>query len=450
MRTHLLLPCRCFVLLFGVLLTPAAVLAQGQLGDWDSLSKAYDQNEARRKDLFKGDVGAAGAGDKKIAEASARWFIYRISHTSVLIDQAKLARVHKEFNDIVKNVLMEPKAQATNRAFVNMFGVALVQSMKDVLEQNASGRPQAYVHACMMLPTMAKLKQGDVGDYLVSLMSDPKGSDVARLHAVKALREYLPVDSLDANGNYDLADKNVIAKKARDVKYVDALVKYVETPVKVDGMSSEEAAAVNYLRREAIITLASTEAPAVATLKKVGKIEGGVAPTLMRVCAGNLEPAPMLQEKIEAAIGLCKMRYWNPNFSSKIKNAHQDEYQAELAAYLVGKTLDEFIGAYKADFENFTAKGAARRLPRTAFRLEAKRLDAALTEIANYSEGAPAAGNAQKLKKEAAPVLTSISKHENLNNDLIFRNKVVPSLRPKTGYVFKSLKTAEITLPPQP
>jgi hypothetical protein len=445
MRTHLCLPCRSIVLLFGVLFTPAAAWAQGQLGDMDGLSRGYDQNIARRKELREGTATAAGAADKKIAEASAKWFIYRISHQSVLIETGKLTKVHSDFVGEV-NHLMDKDRQKTNRAFVNMFGAALAACLKDVLDANATGRPQCYVHACMMLPTMAKLKQDDIGDYVVGLLSDPKASDVARLHALKALKEFLPVDSLDDQTN-DLTDPKVKAKKARDIKYVDTLVKYIETPVKTDAMPPDEAAAVHYLRREAIASLVNAEAPAVAAItKKVGKIEGGVAPTLLRVLAGNLEPAPTLQEKIEAALGLCKMRYWNPNFSAKVKNAHLEDYKPELAVYLVGKTLDEFIGAYKADYEIFTSRTKEHKFPRTAFKVEAKRFDAALTEMANNAEGSPAAANAQRVKKEATPILTGIYKYENLNNDLTFRQKTVPSLRPKNGYVFKMLKTAEIPL----
>lgn len=443
MRSCLGLRLRYCVLLFGVMFTPAVGWAQGQLGDMDSLGKAFYQNESRRKELFKGDVSASGAGDKKIAEACAKWYIYRITHGPVLNHPGNLAKVHAEFNTAVAN-LMEKEPQKGNRAFVNMLGVYLVESMKEALNENASGKPQAYVHACMMLPTMAKLKQDDIGEYLAALVSDPKAEDVARLHALKGLREYFPVESLDANS--ELTEPRVAKRKARDVKYVEALTKYIEAPIKVDAMTPEEAAAVRYLRREAIITLAQAEAPAVAALTKKNKLEGAVAPTLMRVIAGNLEPTPALQEKIEAAIGLCKMHYWNPNGSAKIRNAHLDDYQADLGVYLVARTLDEFIGAYKADYDSFSAKGPGRKLPRIAFKVDAKRFDVALTEMANYSEGAPASANAQKLKKEAMPILAKISKYEQVDNDQVFRQKVVPSLRPKNGYVFKTLKTAEIPL----
>jgi hypothetical protein len=431
---------RCLALLFGVLFTPAA-WAQGQLGDNDSLSKAFYQNEARRKELVDGTVTASGAADKKIAEAAAKWYIYRISHASVYVTPGNLAKVHAEFNSTVAN-LMEKEKQKSNRAYVNLFGAALVESVKDVLKENATNsKPQVYVHACMMLPTMAKLKQDDVGDYLLSLVGDPKVNDVARLHAVKGLREYLPVDSVHP----DVAEVN-LKKKARDVKLIDTLGKYIEGPINVEAMTPEEAAAVNYLRREAIITLALAESPAVAANKKAAKIEGGAAPTLMRVIAGNLEPAPTLQEKIEAAVGLCKMRYWNPNASAKIRNAHFDEYKPELAVYLVGKTLDEFIGAYKADYDSFSPKDKSRKVPRIAFKAEAKRFEAALTELVNNAEGSSAGPNAQKLKAGAAPILADMGRYLNLNNDQAFRQKIVPSLRPKNGYVFQTLKTAEIPL----
>ena len=421
-----------FVLGLGLFLAiPCATNGQ-QLGDMDSLSKAFEQNPQRRKELFDGTT-QPGAADKKFAEAAAQWYVYRITHKTVLGNPVLLARVYTDLDNAVKNA-MDKDRQVKNRAFMNLFSGALVASMKEALAANININPTVVVHAGMMLPTMAKLKQDSISDYLMGLVSDEKSEDVIRLYALKGLKETMPIRTqLEEE---DFTDKAFVARKNRDVKAVETLTKYIERPVKIDGLPYEEVEAIRYLRREAIISLAHAGAPAVLALKKPEKKEGLLAPTLLRVLSKDgLEPPASLQEKIEAALGLCAMKY--PNMP---------EYEPAVAIYLIGRTLDEVIGEYKLDYKNFVAAGAGRKLPRIAWKTESKRLDAGLKELAENGKGTNAKQAAEKLKSQASPILTAIYQYNVQLNDLPFRNDTVPGLKPKTGYPFKSLKTPEIPL----
>ena len=69
----------CLPILFAALGTivalPADTWAQGQLGDMKSLTDAYRQGEARRKEL---DTGVSPvAKDKQVAEAAAQYYLHR-------------------------------------------------------------------------------------------------------------------------------------------------------------------------------------------------------------------------------------------------------------------------------------------------------------------------------------------------------------------------------------
>jgi hypothetical protein len=293
----------------------------------------------------------------------------------------------------------------------------------------------------MMLQTMAKFKQENIGDYLVALVSKNETHPIIRLYAIKALREYLPITSYDENANF--FSKPLLAKKKADLKYVEPLTTFIERNVKTDHLPGDEAATVNYIRREAIITLAQADVPAVIAFEKPLKIdgklvqvEGLVAPTLLKVLAnGALNPPPSLQEKIEAVVGLTHMKFNN-----------MPEYNPDLATYLIGRTLVEFMAEYNKDLNNFV--GANRKVPVIAWRSESRRLDAALAIWAKTNGNK---SNADRLYRPAKEMLKAIYGPVNFTpiGDLTqteFRN-VIPTLQPKTGgAVFKNAKASVIPL----
>ena len=319
-----------------------------------------------------------------------------------------------------------------------MLGVALVKEMGEVFA-NTKDAPSITIHAAMLLPTMAKLKNDSVNDYLIGLIENDKTDEPTRLYALKAFKESMPITvQPDPVLVLNLAAADQNAKRASDTKLVEALVKYIERRVKTEELSYEEIAAVRFLRREAIISLASAGSPAVLLLKagvlqpkNPERKDGLVAPTLLRVWTKDgLEPPASLQEKIDAAHGLCAMKY-----------PFVPEYNPDVAVYLIGKTLDEFIGEYKRDYANF--KGPDRRLPRIAWKTESKRFETGLKDLAENAKGV--SSKAAQLRDAATPILKRMQTY-NQPEEGEFRTRLVPSLRPKTGYLFGPIKTAEIPL----
>jgi len=434
---------RCFwpFLGLGIVLGTAAVgWSQGQLGGTkDSLQKAFKENAGRRDKLFSGEEPAAAddTSAKKIAEAAANWYIYRLTH----VTEDKLV-VQKDFSaEIVK--IMEKtfdKKDRNNRVFINMFGPALVSSMKEVLARDIKTDQATVINGAMMLPTMAKLKQDQVSDYLIELVKVSNTHDAVRLYALKGLKEAMPI-TIQPGDDLDLKDTAQNDKRKRDAKLVDALTKYIEHPFNVKGRSAEEVDAVRFIRREAIFTLAHAGAPAVlAVNKKQAKkdiLQGAVAPTLLKVLAGrDIKPPPSLQEKIEAALGLCALKH--PNMP---------DYNPSLATYLIGRTIVDLVDDYNRDLANIGVLGKNRRLPYIAYRTDARRLGDALTEFAKHAN----TPQTKILKDLAQPVLASMTKFTQTDPYLPPANSVdlrkhVSTTRPKTGDVFKTL-SKPINLP---
>ena len=438
-------PCFLSIRGVGVFLSIAVLLAvtsagwaqEGQAGTKKELEDAWKTHKARAKMLLAGD-DQPRKGDEAVAKAAAEWFLFRITHKSAY-DQAE---VHKTFAAEVATA-WEKKlgGQANdNRKYINSyFGPALVASMKEVMTRNPPAKEASTaIHAAMMLPTMARFKADPVGAYLADLIDNKDGTthDIVRLYALKGMREYLPIFSFYDDYEIDgkLSNLNaVLAKKPHDIKNIDALVKFIERPVSVAGMTKEEIDAVRYLRREAIITLAQVGAPAVSAIKKLKKVEGPVAPTLLKVLVkgkGGLQPPASLSEKIEAAHGLCYM-----------KHANMPEYNPDVAAYLIGQTVVEFVSEYNQDLVNFRVAAVNKTLPALPFKVDANRLLVGLKEFAKN----PNTDAAAKLRDTAQPILLRMTNYDTINTLPDLQRQVQQSL-PKSKAPFKTLPTPAIPL----
>jgi hypothetical protein len=424
----------------GVLLGIALLFAgagpswaqEGQAGTKKELEDAWSKARGRNKALLDGS-DQPKKGDEAVAKAVAQWFIFRITHKAAYDP----AEVHKSFAAEVASAWDKKfGGQAKdNRKYINSYlGPALVASMKEVMTRNpATKDASTAINAAMMLPTMARLKADPIGAYLAELIDNKDGTthDLVQLYALKSLREFLPIfafyDDYETDGKINL--NAVLAKKPHDIKNVDALTKFIERPVNVAGMTPGQIDAVRYVRREAIITLAQAGAPAVAAIKKAGKVEGAVAPTLLKVLVkgkGGLQPPASLHEKIEAALGLCMM-----------KHANMPEYNPEIAAYLIGQTLVEFVGEYNKDLANIVTK---KTLPGHAFKADANRF---LVGLKEFAKNAGALDAAVKLNEAAPLILRKMTNYDPVNDGELRRQ--VQSL-PKSRSPFKTLKTPPIQL----
>jgi hypothetical protein len=431
-------PVRLAWLLFGAAVTVALcqVASATQVGVVNVLEDNWKKTDKDRIAYMKAEKAVE---DKKaaemVAQACAQYYLYRITHGTM-----DAHKVQEKFAEMIAT-----GGKADNKEFVNILGPKLVESMKEVLarQQNPKKDAIVIVNAAIMLPTMAKLKQDDVGNYLVEVIAGKDTHDVVRLYAIKAIKELMPITVQQDGARLDLERKEQNAKRNQDAKHVDALTKFIERPIIVAGLPYGEIEGRRFLRREAIIALAHAGSPAVLAVKElIGKKkspDGMVAPTLLKVLANNdMQPPPSVQEKVEAAIGLLNMKY--PNMP---------EYNPDLATYLVGKTLVEFATEYNTDLTNFSDKKRPSYLP---WKDDARRLQEA---IKKHAERNPENLSAKELKHYAE----SPSKMDKrlLDRVIAYENVVVNELsedvekkwrpRVKDGKVFKTLTAPEIRLP---
>jgi hypothetical protein len=430
-----------FLLGFGIVIgipaqAPAQQLYTKEMG---TAYRGSVESRFRQLILAAEEQDRAQKADVKVAEAAANYYVLRV--TSSL--EKEMSAVNDDFNKMVAQAMgvldLTSKKPRPNRDFIDMFAPKLVDAMTQVLNRDASKDPSTVVHASMMLQSMAKLKQEKIADYLVTLINKKDTHGIIQVYALKGMKEYLPVTSYDENANF--FNKTLLAKKSTDIKYVEALAAFIERDIDIDELPTDQGEAVRYIRREAIASLANAGVPAVIAFAKPMKIdgkmvqvEGLVAPTLLKVLAKDaLNPPTTLHEKIEASIGLLNM---------KISN--MPDYNPDLATYLVGRTLLEFMAEYNRDLQNFV--GANKKVPFVAWKTESRRLEAA---VAQWAKTNGEKSNAERLNASAGDVLKSVY------NNQVFRpipegqqaalRNVVPMLAPKTGgAVFKNAKAPAI------
>jgi hypothetical protein len=437
------------LLVTAVLMAVATVgRPQDQLASKAELDKEFRDSDTRLRELFAGTGEKSSKADKKHADVAARWYLYRFTIKAYVTPTKDspnpVEKMQQEFHGRITE-LMEKRNGEEKVEFRKMFGVALVDSMKNVLgSRDVKTDPSTVIRALQMLPDMARLKQDEVSAYVCELAKDEK-NPVVQLHAIKALKETMPVVLQPDPDDFAGVNQHN-ARKGRDIKNVDTLRHFIERSVNTAGMTPEEVKAVIFFRREAIISLAQAGSPAVVAIpnkKMAVPPEGAAAHTLLNVLAGNLQPPATLPEKVEAAIGLCAMKY-HPNMP---------EYKPQVANYLIARTLSEFATDYSKDWENFTAAGARKRLPYMPYLGDAKRLKAALKELSANAAPPFAKATKELEAKTVEKILDKIIGKSDLTkygaiapDDVDQLRTFAGQLRPKDGYIFDKLKIAEIPL----
>ena len=450
-------------LVCGLLFTASVctmVAAQEFGGSVKALEGAYDNRELN--DYINGEKQPKKGGDpkaQKVAEAVANHFLWRITHPNP--DPKKFkdwpVKVHSDFENFVTNAMQKSittgKAKE-NRAFISILAPELIKSMHKILElklDSDTTTTTVVVQGALMLPTMAKLRHDDIGLYLADLVDDSKGThDAVRVYALRGLKEHLPITPIDNPGDLD---NDKLQGLMNDAKVIDALTKYITRPMKGNG-GPEQVKVKRYLRREAIAAMAHAGAPAVVALSKPQKIttkdaqkiagkammdhEGLIAPTLLRVLANDLPLAPSLQEKIEAAYGICAMRL-----------DKSPDYKSDVGVYLVGRLMQEMVSEYNKDWGNFAAAGDKRVPPTIAWKGESRRLsDVMQAQWGKGPNGKELAGKAgADLEAAVRPILASFGKYERPEQaKVIALNTLVNTLKPADGKAFKNLKTPPIPI----
>jgi hypothetical protein len=410
---------------------------QEQFGSIKDLEEGKRKHEAAFEKFLKGEE-TPGAGDKAVLDAYAQYYIYMMTQPEYQAKKGALRNIVQNFDLRLKGAVESfPK----NKEFMKQWTDRVVFAFKEVLgprylEGKVGGNRVSLVRVSMLLPlfagTAAKTKQENFSIFLEGLLAEPKQHDVTKLYALKALREYFPARPSKTADEAD--DKKLQETIANDKRRVQAVLNFLNRP-----WDKMDTAVAQFIRREALRTLADAEVPAMKA--KDGKVELPAAYELVRALASKdgLTPSPDLTEKCEAAIGVCKM-----------KAKWIEEYQPEPGLYLLGRFLVEFVNDYTKDYPNFAVKGkqTVKSIPRLPWKLEAKRLLKALDELdGNLQAGTAVHAKARTLVGTAKVFLGTIGTLGRIDQgDVPALHKMVESLTPANGELFKGNKKFQVDL----
>jgi hypothetical protein len=335
-------PLLTLLLTAACLAAPPAARAQdqGPAASLDDLKKSFDANKINLiRDFAQGSKQPADR-DAGTIKAAAEWHVYRLRVITLQATPNKLySEVVKPFDELQKVVLQN---NSKNQNFQQRFNRELLSCFRDVLNKN--GEAQVVVNAALMFPSWASNGSEEVADYLAELVRDPKRHDAVKLYALRGLGEYFK-----SRGFADTQKPRagVLAppdQVENDAKRVQAVIDFVKrkSPI-TDDMTSEQAEAVRYVRREAIRALAKVQVPALFVEPKANKVKAPVAVALLGLLAGKsagVDPPLSLLEQCDASLALCNMKW----------AGIIPEYDPTLAAPFVARTLAEFAKEYNDDF----------------------------------------------------------------------------------------------------
>jgi hypothetical protein len=411
-------------MVLGAGLLPQPVAArQPEVGGEVALKEAYDKVEGTFNKLLNGSAPSTAA-DRNAMAVAAKYYAYQLTWVTTRSKPGELAKSVKRFNDEVVQVILSNERKMAR--FADPFTKEMLAKLKEVIGLGFAKNSDVCLHACLMLQLLAKTGHEDVGDYLAQLLRDGKQHDAVKLYALNGLREFYAKRSPVIND----ADK-----RAREARRLDGILEFLNRPSPLtDKASPEEEAAVRFLRAAAVRALAQVRLPALSV--QGGKVQTPVAYGLLRTLAekGGLSPTPGVQERYEAAVGLCQMH--TKGFP---------DYQADPAAFLVGRFLTEFAQRYNEDYAYFgekVAKGGAKKVPLYPWKAMASNLKESLKEL--EKNAGPAAARVKGLIKAFEPIAEEIQRSR--GTVAIDQLREAVGAAPKTGAVYQGVKGLEVPL----
>jgi hypothetical protein len=358
---------------FGTLLVGLSVagpvrgqtLAEGQKALDD---KHYEYYSSSRKGLirplFKGER-IYRATDKDLAEAvvvAAKYAVYRFTWKSDV--QQKPGEIDNLYREFESDLLLLDKGMPNTKPVAQAYGKEIVKCCMEVLHYDApptaqvNATPIAKINVARVMARSAELGQPELADALVELVLDPKMNDGVKYYACKGLHDLLALPRRVPP----------VLAGARKKKVVDALATFLEQNRKFpESAPTEEVDGFRILRREGVRALARVTNPALGSKTPAALV-------LLRFAGADpsIQPPPRIDERLEAAIGLAQMR-----------PEEESDYQADYAAYHIGRFLTDF--ARQRNTDQVKVSGKTDR-PVRPWRVDATRMRKALDVLKGTSK----------------------------------------------------------------
>jgi hypothetical protein len=268
------------------------------------------------KAMFQGDMPA----DKKTLDLAAQHFAYRLTWTDLQIKHGQMPLLVREAINEIKTT------RSGDRSANELFNAALLARLKEVLP---NPRPIASFNAAQVLAYMAGQGQEGATDALAEALSDKDMNPATKYCAARGIHDFLML-AFAAEEEQKVRFKD----KEREARTIKALLAALDTRLPENpAPSEEEINGIRALRREVIRALGASRYPALTDAN--GALQGKTALALARVLRNDgFNPTPRLDEQVEAAIGLARLKVSpDPNYKSA------NEYQLDVAAHHLGRFL---------------------------------------------------------------------------------------------------------------
>jgi hypothetical protein len=283
----------------------------------DKLSKAYTREQLLNfRKMISGEQPPTGQGDT--IDNSAKWYAYRVTWNQ---HQVKPGDMNSLFKDFDKEVVAEAvKGRPGNQAFMAEFDKKFAERIKEVLQND---RWIARTNAARMVGRLAGVGYEDLVPVLLEILEDEKQGNETKLWAIKGLHDFFSLSQQTPPVLFK--DKALESRAIVDLnKFVQAKGKFLSA-----NPSIEEVNGFRFVRRDAVRALALSRYPGAEVN---GKLEGRTAQTLLRVMVNdNMNPPAALDEQVEAAIGV-----------ARLKSELTKSYQPDYAAYWLAVFLADF------------------------------------------------------------------------------------------------------------
>jgi hypothetical protein len=263
----------------------------------DALEKKYREHRRLIGFLLQGegqlDPAQPNPTQLEAIDIAAKWATYPFILEGLESTPGQIEKVFHTRLETDLTYLLRNKERTVEAA--KEYGKRVREHAMEVIRYPGA-KPIAQVNAARVLARMSELGQPELVDKLVELVGDKQLNGGAKYYAFRGLRDMLAQRTEDG----PIVDKPRIAKAAA------AVVEFLQQrpPVDPNLATREEIEGFRLLRREALRTLAQARTPALG---------GKTTPPVLVLArfAGNdksISPLPRLDERLEAAIGLARLR----------------------------------------------------------------------------------------------------------------------------------------------
>jgi hypothetical protein len=308
-----------------------------------SQDKDLSPTEKSRLRALKDGKQAVSEEDKAILKQAAAFQLHRLTQNKYWKKPPPEGRTLDELleQDIFQNIPVPTEDKPLNteqQKYMAAVADAFLGSKLDGPLDEALRNPEPIVrvNAARILARIAESGQEKAAEEMLKILKDKKQSDAVKnwvFHGLEGLFNASYWAAAIPGG--ERPNHRAFNNESLEDQSIQALVDFILSKPSISpNASPDEIRGIQYVRRAAIRALATTRLPAIIVKKQF--VGTPTALALTRVVANDgLTPPASLSERLEAALGLCKL-----------KTNLVDGYQPDYAAHVVGLFLVDLANVF--------------------------------------------------------------------------------------------------------